>query len=224
VTLIDFAADKRAPTPTAAAEMAVPVRADLIARVEKLASRAFSCWRHHQEGRRTELRAAARALPSRDALLAQPRQRLDTAAERLPRALIANTHQHHAAFALTAARLSPQLLQARVTRGRERARDLSARAERAVRVYLARRTGDLDRAGRLLAALSYPAVLKRGFALVRGPDDRPLHSAAAIPAGTRLAIEFSDGVVGATADGPLGPRRGGRKRRGGSDPDQGSLF
>jgi len=225
VTLIDFAADKRAPTPTAAAEMAVPVRADLIVRVEKLSARAFSCWRHHQDGRRTELRAAARALPSRDALLAQPRQRLDTAAERLPRALIANTRQHHAAFALTAARLSPLLLQARVTRGRERARDQFARAERAVRVYLARRTGDLDRAGQLLAALSYPAVLKRGFALVRGPDDRPLHSAAAIPAGTRLAIEFADGVVGATADGPLGPRRGGgRKRRGGGDPSQGSLF
>lgn len=225
VTLIDFAADRRAPTPTAAAEMAVPVRADLIARVEKLGSRAFSCWRHHQEARRTELRAAARALPSRDALLSLPRQRLDTAADRLPRALIANARQHHAAFARTAARLSPQLLQARLTRGRERAHDLFARAERAVRVYLAQRIGDLGRAGQLLTALSYQGVLKRGFALVRGPDDRPLHSASAIPAGTRLAIEFSDGVVGATADGRLGPRRSpGRKRRSGSDPGQGSLF
>ncbi|MEZ5787854.1 MAG: exodeoxyribonuclease VII large subunit [Xanthobacteraceae bacterium] len=225
VTLIDFAADRRAPTPTAAAEMAVPVRADLIARVEKLSARAFSCWRHHQEGRRTELRSAARALPSRDAPLAQPRQRLDVAAERLPRALIANARQHHAAFTRAAARLSPQLLQARLMRGRERTGELFTRAERAARVFLARRTGDLDRTGQLLAALSYQAVLSRGFALVRGPDDRPLHSAAAIPAGMRLAIEFSDGVVGATADGPLGPRRGGgRKRRGGSDPDQGDLF
>jgi exodeoxyribonuclease VII large subunit len=226
VTLIDFAADKRAPTPTAAAEMSVPVRADLIAQVEKLASRAFACWRHHQEGRCTELRAAARALPSGDALLAQPRQRLDAAAERLPRALIANARQHHAAFVRTAARLSPQLLRARLTRGRDRTHDLFVRSERAVRVYLERRTGVLDRAGQLLTALSYQAVLKRGFALVRGPDDRPLHSASAIPAGTRLAIEFSDGVVGATADGPLGPRRAApRKRRGGGgNPDQGSLF
>src|SRR5271157_4910718 len=72
VTLIDFAADKRAPTPTAAAEMAVPVRADLIARVESLGSRAFAYWRRCQDARRTELRAAIRALPSAEELLALP--------------------------------------------------------------------------------------------------------------------------------------------------------
>src|SRR3954467_15218639 len=87
VTLIDFASDRRAPTPTAAAEMAVPVRVDLLAQIDSLARRQLSCWARRIEARRTELRAAARALPSADALLAVPRQKLDSLAERLPRAL-----------------------------------------------------------------------------------------------------------------------------------------
>ena len=64
VTLIDFAADKRAPTPTAAAEMAVPVRSELLLQVDSCARRALACWQRSQERRRTELRAATRALPT----------------------------------------------------------------------------------------------------------------------------------------------------------------
>src|SRR6516225_9796502 len=77
VTLIDFVSDRRAPTPTAAAEIAVPVRSDLIGRIDGLVRRALACWARGQDHRRTELRAAIRALPSADALLALPRQRLD---------------------------------------------------------------------------------------------------------------------------------------------------
>ncbi len=86
ITLIDFAADKRAPTPTAAAEMAVPVRAELMVEISGFERRMMLCWQRGQESRRNELRAAARALPDLSELLAIPRQRLDGATASLPRA------------------------------------------------------------------------------------------------------------------------------------------
>src|SRR6185312_16304716 len=73
-TLIDFASDKRCPTPTAAAECAVPVRSELLAQVDSIARRRVSSWARGMEARRTELRAATRALPGADELLALPRQ------------------------------------------------------------------------------------------------------------------------------------------------------
>ena len=98
VTLIDFAADRRAPTPTAAAEMAVPVRAELMVDVDSFARRALASWRRNQEARRSELRSAARALPGADEVLALPRQRLDHAALGLRRALHANAQIHRVGF------------------------------------------------------------------------------------------------------------------------------
>jgi exodeoxyribonuclease VII large subunit len=227
VTLIDFAADRRAPTPTAAAEIAVPVRADLIAELMSKARRALACWQRAQDHRRTELRAAARALPNAEELLSIPRQRLDACAERLPRALRANAQIHHTQFSRIAGRLAPQLLRTnverrrvrldacthrlgtalktyretqvnRISRARDRTTALGERSHRAMQAVIAMRSVRLERSYQLLRAFSYQSVLERGFALVRH-DGHPLRSAAPVQPGMNLDIEFADGCVNATA-------------------------
>jgi exodeoxyribonuclease VII large subunit len=139
VTLIDFAADKRAPTPTAAAEMAVPVRAELIGQVERCAGRQFAAWRRGAEARRTELRAAARALPTPQNLLAGPAQKLDGLAERLPRGLRANAQIHRTQYHALAGRLTVPALRQRFGRERERVDALVKRARHGMRVSRERR-------------------------------------------------------------------------------------
>ena len=152
ITLIDFASDRRAPTPTAAAEIAVPVRSELMAQIDSLARRQLSCWARCLEARRNELRGAARALPSADGLLAVPRQKLDALAERLPRALKANAEIHHKQYLKCGTRLSPQLLRNRVRTERERLINFGNRARRCTEVHRDRRRQRLETIGVRLGA------------------------------------------------------------------------
>src|SRR4051794_13669376 len=228
VTLIDFASDKRCPTPTAAAECAVPVRSDLLAQIDSLARRHLSSWARGIEARRTELRAATRAYPDADELLAEPRQTLDQLADRLPRALHANAQIHHKQYLRCASRLSPPLLRGRVQRSRDRLANAGGRLTAAVRANIAahrqrivrerERVGALSersglainrlierqfaapaRGDKLLGALSSRGVRARGFARGRDPGGPPIRSASAVTPGKALDIEFSDGRATAVA-------------------------
>ena len=121
ITLIDFAADKRAPTPTAAAEMAVPVRSELFVEVDSLARRTMVCWQRGQESRRNELRAAARALPAAERTARDPAAAAGSAlGAALPRGLKANTHAHHRRFAQLSARLTLRVLRGQVAQANQR--------------------------------------------------------------------------------------------------------
>ncbi|HSX76787.1 MAG TPA: exodeoxyribonuclease VII large subunit, partial [Shinella sp.] len=131
-TLIDHAADRRAPTPTGAAEMAVPVKADLDAEVASLTARLRGATARQMDSRRQGVRALARALPSLDQLLALPRRRFDEAAAGLGRGLQMNTAGKRRAFERTAAHLRPDMLLTRIAERRQRVTERLQRAERIV--------------------------------------------------------------------------------------------
>ena len=146
-TLIDHAADWRAPTPTAAAEKAVPVRADLLAWVGELGTRLARAVLGGLENRRQRLRGAARALPRPDDMLALARQRLDAAAARLSGALSAHLARRRTELAAAGARLSPAALRGRLEQARRRMEELEGRMGRAMAGRLREQRGRLAMAG-----------------------------------------------------------------------------
>lgn len=144
-TLIDLVADMRAPTPTGAAEIAVPVKAELEARIANLSARLRACVSRNMERKRTACRAASRALPSPDQLLALPRRRFDEATSRLGRALIVSTERRRAR--LGSIRLTPATLARRIAEAKRTTdRDLM-RACSALGAIVKARRAELDRAG-----------------------------------------------------------------------------
>lgn len=277
-TLIDYAADVRAPTPTGAAEMAVPVKAELDAQMANLAARLQGCMNRHMDQRRQSLRALLRALPSLDQLLALPRRRFDEAAVGLGRGLGLNTLNKRRSFERTASHLRPEMLSSRIAerrqivgdrimraeriverkvtefknrvssanaslrnvparlqvqtgRARDRLANLSRHADTAIRHQLVRARGEIAAQDRMLQSLSYKNVLKRGYAVIRDEEDKPVSQAAALEPGSAVAIEFADGRVAAVTDGasesssaPAQKKKATRPTEPVSPPKQGSLF
>lgn len=223
-TVIDLVADARAPTPTKAAEWAVPVHSDLLERLGETRYRLGVALRRALEQQRVALRAATRGLPRLSDLLALPRQRLDAMAAQLPRALYASTRAHATRLTRAATQLRPFVLSQKVRRGREQLLQVRDRTVRALRLGTERRRQALDARASLLASLGHRSVLARGFALVRDGAGEMVRSAAAVAQGDALEIEFADGRVPATAGRAKGDKpRTAKKKESGTGP-QGSLF
>jgi exodeoxyribonuclease VII large subunit len=185
-TLCDFAADVRAPTPTAAAEMAVPVRAELLALVRELGARTERCARRTAERGGEQLQALLRHWPEREALLAPQRQKLDELAERLPRALGGRLDRARGELGRSGGALRPALLASAHKRARDR----------------------LDALWRAAQLLHPNRPLERGYARVEDRDGHTLVSAEAARKAGLLRLHFRDGPVdAAVGDAVERPRR-----------------
>ncbi len=222
VTLIDFAADRRAPTPSAAAEMAVPVRADLVSQVLDGERRLRLAWERSLSGRRTVIEGLGRGLPHPARLLEDKSQRLDDRIERFESAVRRLFVQRQERTADLAARLPHPRRQ--LALARERFAETRQRFDAAFtrRGALERKREALAALGRVLETVSYQSTLARGFAVVHGPKG-VVTRAAQIEAGESLKLQFSDGQAAATA-GPPSSAQSARPKppRGGGE--QGKLL
>ncbi|NRB18116.1 MAG: exodeoxyribonuclease VII large subunit [Rhodobacteraceae bacterium] len=223
-TLIDFVSDQRAPTPTAAAELAVPVRLELLAWTGEQGARMTHAVGQSVQQRKQRLKDLSRALPKPERLLDEPRQKLDILSDKLPNALIRGVQNRRVLLSQTSAGLRPQALQQLVARRRdklislssqlslrstsqslalqkERLSHLSKQLDAVQRQRVGKARQNLDSSSRQLEILSYRATLQRGYAVVRSGAQLITNTLDA-QAATALEIEFSDGKVqlGATAD------------------------
>ncbi len=183
-TLIDFVSDRRAPTPTAAAELAVPVRADLVAVIADLRARNDRAWARVAAQTRERLDAAAARLPGLDRLVAPQRQRLDDWGERLPQSLALALAHARQNYAQHAGALRPALVTQRLAAALER----------------------LDALWRLAGSLDPRALLARGYAMVSDASGRIVTSASVARSVAHLSLAFADGEVAVTlATGTIAP-------------------
>ncbi len=224
-TLIDFVSDRRAPTPTAAAEMAVPVRAELAATVLDLTQRQLRAQNRIFEDNRQNLSSLARALPKLTDLLAMPSQKFDSIADRLRLSLNENVSKHSLRLSAVSARLRSGLVDDNIRRGLERSDELAKRLQTAITLRHKEKRDRLENIWKLVRSLSYEDVLSRGFAVVREKGGNLVQSGQSLASGDQVEIEFGrDDRVSATVDGdPPKPARKAPAKKPKLE-DQGNLF
>ncbi len=221
-TLIDYASDKRAPTPTAAAEMAVPVRVDLMRQVSELSARNQGGLLRTLAQARQRLTDLGRGLPRPARLLEMPRQRLDLASTALGGALSLLVQRQRTRFERAGSRLSPEPIRRQGQHLATRLADLIHRARLAMRRNQDTLSQRLQARAAILEALSHRATLARGFAIVTLDERELVTSQGQVSPGDHLRITFSDGSIGAVASGTSAnpPRTKGKA----PPPGQGDLF
>ncbi len=200
-TLIDYASDRRAPTPTGAAEMAVPVRAEIKARLDTLGGRLVASLSRTIEGKRTELRSAARALPKPTALLELKRQRFDMVADRLDSALLNHTAEKRGRLMVLAAGLKPAALKRDIAQKSERLKDRAARLTPAIQRLMKDRHREAENWAARLKSLSHQSVLSRGFVLVYDDRGKLVRDGKHLQSGAAVDLEFADARRKAVIDG-----------------------
>ena len=223
-TLIDFAADQRAPTPTAAAEMAVPVRADLLSRISDIESRLLAGVTQRLTTATQLLRAAERGLLNPAEMVERRAQSVDLAVAGLERALQSRLSAAALRVADLGARLRPP--ERRLAEVAAELAGLESRLDQQIDIQLDRRRVALDSAARLLDANSFERVLERGFALVTTPEGLPVKRAAEAAEGAEVTIRFADAARKARLD-PSGPAAPGRRKTAAkpkTQTEQDSLF
>ena len=221
-TLIDHASDRRAPTPTAAAEIAVPVRLDLVTELGAKSARLSGSLSRLFDQRRLHLAGLARGLPDPQDLLGAAAQRLDDRTERLRLAADRHLGAARQRLELAAARLRPEVLSVDIARTRARLMEAEPRLVAAMVRFLGRSHEAIDNfAGRLAThSERHESLLARGYVVVRDAVARVVTTSQEINTGAPLDLEFHDGRVGVVAGSKPRPRT----RRFAAHPGQGSLF
>ncbi len=227
-TLIDHAADRRAPTPTAAAEIAVPVRTELLARVEGVGARLVAGMARSLADGRREVEGLARGLPDPRRLLEFATQRLDDFAERFrgtrfldqrgqqvrelglrlpdPKQYVDQRRQRLVGLGGTLRALQRKLADT-LRRDAEALPRLVDRLGSGGRRFVAERAKQLESQANLLEGLSYERVLDRGFTLVRDSFGAPVTSVREVSPDDKVVVQFRDGKVGALITGRAGGTR-----------------
>jgi exodeoxyribonuclease VII large subunit len=221
-TLIDYAADVRAPTPTAAAEFATPVAADLLAQLSETEARLRRAILIRLTSAQQSVRAAERGLLHPEDLIGRLSQSVDLAFTRIDTGLYRRLDRLQLRLATLSDRLvSPEQ---RVGAIEQTVSVLDRRLEHSLSAVLERADNRLNQTARLLAANSYQRVLDRGFALVTDQSGKPVKTSKAAPERATVKIRFSDAERRAQLDPEPATVPQPKKSKTGADKTQGDLF